>query len=246
MFQRALARRNFSAAALKDKMGGIIAARQQEVLAFKKENAGVAIGEVTIGQVMGGMRGLPGMHYETSKLDAMEGIAYRGHSLWQVQEKGPKTIENGEPIPEGVLWLLLTGEFPSESEIKEFKEEMYRRGALTQEQEQLIRSLPKDMHAMTQLSAGVLMCQPDSHFMKAYQGGVHKTKYWESTFEDALDVCAKVSRIAAIIFHNKYGDNTKIPDRDPSLDYGANYANMLGFKDQTFWELMRLYITIHA
>jgi hypothetical protein len=33
---------------------------------------------------MGGMRGLPGMHYETSKLDAMEGIAYRGHSLREV------------------------------------------------------------------------------------------------------------------------------------------------------------------
>jgi hypothetical protein len=44
-----------------------------------------------------------------------------------------------------------------------------------------------------------------------------------------------VSRIAAIIFHNSYGDNSKIPDADPSLDYGANYANMLGFKNKDFW-----------
>ncbi len=195
---------------------------------------------------MGGMRGLPGMHYETSKLDATEGIAYRGHSLREVQAKGPKTLPGGEPIPEGVLWLLLTGEFPNESEIKEFKEEIFKRGELTAEQEKLIRTFPKDMHAMTQLSAGVLMCQPSSHFMKAYQSGVHKSKYWESTFEDALDVCAKVSRIASIIYHNKYGDNTKVPARDGALDYGANYANQLGFKDKHFWELMRLYITIHA
>ena len=117
---------------------------------------------------MGGMRGLPGMHYETSKLDATEGIAYRGHSLREVQAKGPKTLPGGEPIPEGVLWLLLTGEFPNESEIKEFKEELFKRGELSAEQEKLIRAFPKDMHAMTQLSAGVLMCQPDSHFMKAY------------------------------------------------------------------------------
>jgi len=82
--------------------------------------------------------------------------------------------------------------------------------------------------------------------VKAYQGSVHKSKYWESTFEDALDVCAKVSRIASIVFHNKYGDSTKIPARDGALDYGANYANQLGFKDKNFWELMRLYITIHA
>jgi len=64
--------------------------------------------------------------------------------------------------------------------------------------------------------------------------------------EDALDLCAKVSRIAAIIYHNCYGDNTKIPAADANLDYGGNYANMMGFSDQEFWELMRLYIVIHA
>ena len=224
LLSKALTRRGF-ASNLREKMGGIIAERQKQVTAFKKEHANTVIGEVTIGAVMGGMRGLPGMHYETSKLDANEGIAYRGHSLREVQAKGPKTIPGGEPIPEGVLWLLLTGQFPSESEIKDFKEELYQRGSLTAEQEQLIKSFPKDMHAMTQFSAGILMCQPSSHFMKAYQNGVHKSKYWESTFEDALDVCAKVSRIAAIVFHNKYGDNTKIPNRDAALDYGANYAN---------------------
>merc|ERR1712060_230917 len=116
--------------------------------------------------------------------------------------------------------------FPSESEIKEFKEEIFRRGALSADQEKLIKSFPKDMHAMAQFSAGILMCQPDSHFAKAYASGVHKSKYWEATFEDALDVCAKVSRIAAIVYANKYGDNKAIAARDPSLDYSANYANM--------------------
>lgn len=67
--------------------------------------------------------------------------------------------------------------------------------------------------------------------MKAYHSGVHKSQYWESTLEDALDLIAKVPRIAAIIYHNCYGDNSKIPDRDPKLDMGANYANQLGFTD---------------
>ena len=96
---------------------------------------------------------------------------------------------------------------PTDSEIAGFKEELFVRGALSAEEETMIRSFPKDMHAMTQFSSGVMMCQPDSHFVKAYQGGVHKTKYWESTLEDCLDLCAKVSRIAAIVFANKYGDN---------------------------------------
>ena len=99
---------------------------------------------------------------------------------------------------------------------------------------------------MTQFSAGVLMCQPSSKFAKAYADKIHKTKYWEPTLEDALDLCAKVNRIAALVYNNCYGNGKPVPARDPSLDYGANYANMLGFDNKDFWELMRLYITIHA
>jgi len=149
---------------LKQKMEHVIADRQKEAIAFKKEHANTVIGDVTVGAVVGGMRGLPGMLYETSKLHPENGISYRGHDLWTIREKAPKTVPGGEPIPEGVLWLLLTGELPSDSEIKTFKEEIFRRGELTAEEETLIKSLPKDMHAMTQLSAGVLMCQPRSHF----------------------------------------------------------------------------------
>ena len=62
------------------------------------------------------------------------------------------------------------------------------------------------MHPMTQFSMGLLACQPDSKFAAAYRNGVNKSKYWETTLEDALDVCAKVSRIAAIVYANSYGD----------------------------------------
>ncbi len=72
-----------------------------------------------------------------------------------------------------------------------------------------------------------------------------KTDYWKHTFEDALDVCAKMSRIAALVYHNSYGEG-EMPARDPSLDYSANYSQMMGYEDKTFWELMRLYIVIHA
>ena len=68
------------------------------------------------------------MLYETSKLDANDGIFYRSHKLFDIREKAPKAIPNGEPIPEGVLWLLLTGDYPTDSEIKEFREEIYKRG----------------------------------------------------------------------------------------------------------------------
>lgn len=210
--------------ALKQKMEGIVVGRQAELKTFMAEHKNTEIGNVTVQQVVGGMRGLPGMLYETSKLHPIDGIEYRGYDLFKIREQAPKTIPGGQPIPEGVLWLLLTGEFPSESEIKDFSEDLFKRGELTAEEEKLIRSFPKNMHPMTQLSAGVLACQPRSKFVEAYQNGIHKSKYWEPTLEDALDLCAKVSRIAALIFHNCYGEG-EMPARDGSLDYGANYAN---------------------
>ena len=149
-------------------MEEVIAKRQVEVKEFNKEHGKTVIGEVTVGQVIGGMRGLPGMLYETSKLHHEDGIEYRGYDLFKVKELAPKTVAGGQPIPEGILWLLLTGEFPNESEIKDFKEDMFKRGQLTSEQETLIKSLPKTMHPMTQLSAGTLICQPSSKFAKAY------------------------------------------------------------------------------
>jgi citrate synthase len=71
------------------------------------------------------MRGMLGLVYETSKLHPLNGITYRGFDLFQIMEKCPKVEGGFEPIPEGVLWLLLTGDVPSESEIKEFREEIY-------------------------------------------------------------------------------------------------------------------------
>lgn len=99
---------------------------------------------------------------------------------------------------------------------------------------------------MTQFSMGVMACQPHSKFAKSYHDGIHKSKYWEPTLEDALDVCAKVSRIAALVYHNSYKSGKDIPDIDNKLDYGANFSRMLGFEDEKFWELMRLYLVIHA
>lgn len=84
------------------------------------------------------MRGIEGMIYETSKLHPVQGINYRGHDLFDVARHAPKVVENGEPIPEGVLWLLLTGEYPNEAETKEFIEELARRGSLPTHVEELI------------------------------------------------------------------------------------------------------------
>jgi len=56
------------------------------------------------------MRGIKGMLWETSLLDTDEGIRFRGPSNPKCQKKLPGAIKGGEPLPEGLLWLLVTGE----------------------------------------------------------------------------------------------------------------------------------------
>lgn len=204
------------------------------------------MGEITVGSVVGGMRGMMGLLYETSKLHHINGINYRDKDLFEIREQAPRAPGGSEPLPEGVLWLLLTGEFPEEKQLAEFQEELFKRGALSAQEEALIRSFPATMHPMTAFSMGVMACQQNSKFAKAYRDGVHKSKYWDTTLEDALDVVAKSSRIAAIVFQNSYGKGKTFGQAESGLDYGANFSKMLGFEDHKFWELMRLYIVLHA
>jgi len=91
---------------------------------LKKEYSDVKVGEITVGQVIGGMRGMLGMVYETSKLHPMNGINYTGHDLFEIIKKTPRTHGSQQPSPEAILWLLLTTDFPTEKELADFEKEL--------------------------------------------------------------------------------------------------------------------------
>lgn len=148
-------------------------------------------------------------------------------------------------MPEAVLWLLLTGEYPSPKQMDSFVKELNERGKLNPRVEQYISSLPEDMHPMTQFSIGVLASQPESIFASQYRDGLHKSKYWEYVFEDCMNVIAKNKRVAGLIFHNLYRQG-KINNSDPNADYGADLASMMGFKgNKDVEDLLRLYLVVH-
>lgn len=94
---------------LKERLAELIPAHNAEVAAFRKEHGSSVIGEVTVDQAYGGMRGIKGMVTETSVLDPNEGIRYRGLTLFDCKEQLPAFPGGTEMTPEGVFWLLLTG-----------------------------------------------------------------------------------------------------------------------------------------
>jgi len=81
--------------------------------------------------------------------------------------------------------------------------------------------------------------------VKAYSSGVHKTKYWESCFEDSLDLIAKIPKLAALIYRNTYFDGNLIESND-SLDMAGNYAHMMGYDSYGMRECLRGYLSIHS
>ncbi len=62
------------------------------------------------------MRSIKALVTETSVLDAEEGIRFRGYTIPDCQKLLPK--EGGEePIPEGIWWLLVTGDIPNKKQV---------------------------------------------------------------------------------------------------------------------------------
>jgi len=176
-------------------------------------------------------------------------IRFRGFSIPELQAKLPTfkgPAGQGEPLPEALIWLLLTSEIPTIEQTASLTAELRSRATLPAHVEPLIRSLPKTMHPMTQLSLALLACQTESKFAAAYASGVGKSKYWEYTLEDVLDVIAKLPEIAALIYRCSFADGVLNKDTSGKLDYSASFNRMLGYDSPAFDELMRLYLVIHS
>jgi len=228
------------------KLEQIIPREQAKIKEFKAKHSETVIGKCTVDQAYGGMRSVTSMIWETSLLDSEEGIRFRGYSIPECQAKLPKATKDGEPIPEGLLYLLLTGEIPTQEQAAEVTRELSKRRELPAASAKLIDSLPRNMHPMTQLCVGILSLQPESKFAAAYGAGVHKNKYWVSTLEDSLNLIARLPGVAARIYNNTF-HNGKKHNVPSGLDYSASFAHELGFgSNESFIELLRLYLTIHA
>ena len=215
-----------------------------EIKPFLKEYDSTIIDQVTIGQVFGGMRDIKSMLWETSLLDAQEGIRFRGFTIPELQVTLPS--RGGEPLPEGLFWLMLTGEMPNEADVNWLSDEWERRRQIPEQTFRTLDSLDPHMHPMTQLGIGVLSLQGKSNFSRRYSEGMNKKDYWDATYEDAMDLIACLPQVAAYIYRRSFYDNDQIAP-DNSLDWAGNYAHMLGVtSDENFKSLMRLYMTIHA
>jgi citrate synthase len=167
-----------------------------------------------------------------------QGIRFHGLTISDCQALLPPAPGGKEIIAESMLWLLLTGQVPTEAQTRELSRELAEKGDLPSFVEKLIDSyvgihqltylyslineiicrLPKTLHPMTQLGIGVAALNHDSVFQAAYEKGMKKKEYWAHTFDDCINLVAKLPALAARIYRNVYHPENQLPSIDKNLD----------------------------
>ena len=222
---------------LKDRLTAQIPKLREEARNLVEKNSSTVIGEVTIEQIYGGMRGIKGLMCDTSEVGLDTGLIIRGIPILELTEK----------IPEEIFYLLLTGELPEHEALIDLQNELKRRAEVPFYVWNVVNGLPMETHPMVMLNTAVLVMQNESFFKKRYEEGMPKDRLWEPMFWDALNLLARIPVIAAYIYRRKFNKGPRI-NSDYSLDWAANYARLLGINDPdgSFANLMRLYMVLHA
>jgi citrate synthase len=224
------------ATVLKQKLASQIPALRDEIRGIIKGHGDHVISEVTVTQAYGGMRGVKAMVCDTSLVEPEKGLIIRGIPLLEGLT---------DKWPEEIFWLLLTGDLPTREERDSLSRAYADRSEVPGYVWDVLRTMPEDSHPMAMLSTGILVMERESRFRAAYDRGVKKEDYWDPMFEEALDLLGKLPSLAAGVYRIRYKKGDLIP-YDRGLDWGANYAHMIGIDNPEFYDYMRLYLTLHC
>ena len=208
---------------------------QHEIAALLKENGESKISDVSINQAYGGMRGVKGLICETSAVSADKGLIIRGHPLLDITHI----------LPEEVFYLLLTGDLPNQTAKEDIQNQLRAHQNVPEYVWGVLSSLPDNSHPMTMLSIAIQSMQVDSKFVKKYDEGTPKKDYWKWTLDDGIRLIGALPGIAAGIYRMRFNKGDRIEPKN-NLDWAGNYAHMLGFEEDDFKKLMRLYLMLHC
>ena len=231
---------------LHEKISAQLPEWRNRIKVLAKEHGEVKVADVTVGQIVGGMRDIKSLLTDVSFVDPAEGIRFRGMSIPELLKKLPKARGGKMPLVGGLYYLLMIGEVPTKEQAMEVEAEWAKRADVPDYVFKMIKSMPKETHPMTLFSQAVLALQNNSVFAQRYHS-MKKDVYWEAALEDSMDLTAKLPVIAAYIYRLKYFGENKKPKYNPKQDYGLNFARMMKVSDKKgYAELARLYFILHS
>ena len=200
------------------------------------ESGSKVISEVTVEQAVKGMRGVKSLICDTSSVSADKGLMIRNYPILDITHI----------IPEQVLHLLMTGDLPNDEQLLDLQNQLKAHQNPPDYVWKVLEAMPSDSHPMTMLSVAIQSMRIDSLFVEKFNKGTVKSDYWKWILDDGIKLIGVLPSIAAGIYRLRVDKNALIPS-DPNLDWGGNFAHMLGINDgNDFKELMRLYLMLHS
>jgi citrate synthase len=231
---------------LHEKLSAQLPEWRERIKSLAKEHGDVKVDDVTVGQVIGGMRDIKSLLTDVSFVDPAHGILFRGMTIPELLKKLPKARGGKMPLVGGLYYLLMIGEVPTKEQAQEVEAEWARRASVPDYVFKMLKTMPRETHPMTLFSQAVLALQNKSAFAARYHE-MKKDQYWEAALEDSLDLTAKLPIIAAYIYRMKYFGETSKPKYNPRQDYGLNFSRMMKVEDKKgYAELARLYFILHS
>ncbi len=210
---------------------------RDDVESLLKNNGSSVISDVTLTQAYGGMRGVKGLVCDTSSVSPDTGLIIRGKPLLDIIDI----------LPEQVFFLLLADEMPDEDALTNLQSQLSEHAVVPDYIWTILNSMPEDSHPMAMFNTAVLAMEKESVFRKNYDKGLSKEDFWKPMLEDGLSLIAKLPAIGAGVYRIRFQKSGLI-EPDGSLDWGANFAHMLGLNDPdgNVKKLMRLYLMLHC
>ena len=115
---------------LKEKIAVQLPLWRERVTKLIKENGDIKIGDVTVGQILGGMRGVNAMVTDISYVDPFKGVLLRSHSIQEIIERLPKLKDTEYPLAGGLYYLLLVDKLPTLEEALMVEDEWKKRAEI--------------------------------------------------------------------------------------------------------------------
>lgn len=231
---------------LQEKLNGKIQQQRARIRNILTQYQDQKIGEVTVKNLFGGLRGNDLLVSDVSYVDPNDGLHFRGYTVNDILEKLPKADDSEMPLAGGMYYLLLLGEMPTREDALMVEEDWRRVADLPYHVADMLRAMPKDTHPMTMFSQAILALQSRSEFTLHINNGLKKPDYWRPTLKDSMSLIAKTPAIAAAIYNIKYHSKDLIPPSQ-THDWSANFAYMINKDwDKHYMELCRLFFVLHA
>ncbi len=105
----------------------------------------------------------------------------------------PSLRQKGRPV-----------KIPTQEEVNDLMIDFNNRRIIPRYVWDVIDSFPSGSHPMAILSAAVMSLERESHFNILYKQGMSKMDYWDATYEDAINLMAKMPLIGAYIYNKLY------------------------------------------